>query len=55
MMDVLGVSQPVAIGMATLVFLIVAGATHNAFCKMTDAEVLAKVESECGETSAAEN
>ena len=43
-MTKLGVTEPMAIGIATLVILSLAQATQNAFCNMTDAEVVVKIE-----------
>jgi hypothetical protein len=42
-MHSLGVSSPVALGLATLILIKLAKTTKNAFCKMTDAEVLASI------------
>ncbi|NOT53686.1 MAG: hypothetical protein HOP18_03685 [Deltaproteobacteria bacterium] len=39
-MTKLGVNEPMAIGIATLVLLSLAQATKNAFCTMTDAQVI---------------
>jgi hypothetical protein len=43
-MNLLGVSEPMALGLATLVLLILVSATKNAFCKMTDKEVLEAID-----------
>ncbi len=36
----MGISNPIALGVSTLVLLSLSQATKNAFCKMTDSEVL---------------
>jgi hypothetical protein len=41
----LGITGPLALGLATVTLLVLAHATQNAFCKMTDEEVLKAIES----------
>ena len=43
-MTKLGVTEPMAIGIATLVLLSLAQATHNAFCNVTNAQVVETIE-----------
>jgi hypothetical protein len=44
LMAKLGASSPMALGIATLVLLSLAQATKNSFCKMTDEQVIKKID-----------
>lgn len=53
-MNTLGVTSPMALGIATLVLLALAQATKNAFCKMTDEDVIKAIDEKVGATRAKE-
>jgi len=48
-LDMLGVAGPMALGITTLLLLTLSRATKNAFCKMTDEEVLRAIDTEVRE------